>query len=36
MNDLIAPSTPWEEFIQWVTNAVRGSLGLPPIMWIAA
>lgn len=35
MNGLIAPRTPWEAFLRWATDAVRGSLGLPPLMWIA-
>ncbi len=35
MNYLVGPRTPWEAFTRWFQAAVRGSLGLPPINWLA-
>lgn len=32
---LVGPRTPYEALQFWVTDVVRGSLGLPPLMRIA-
>ena len=31
---LVGPSSPWEAFTFWLSDMIRGSLGLPPIMRI--
>lgn len=35
MDTLIAPDSPWDMIRIRITDLVRGSLGLPPIMRIA-